>query len=82
MGLGVRITTVQFKILGTSLVVQWLRLHALNAQDLGSIPGWGTRFHMPQLRVLVQLMSLHLKKKKKNKEKRSFVLQRRPGAAK
>ena len=59
MGLGVRITTVQFKILGTSLVVQWLRLHALNAQDLVSIPGWGTRFHMPQLRVLVQLMSLH-----------------------
>ena len=80
MGLGIRITTVQFKILGTSLVVQWLRLHALNAQDPGSIPGRGTRSHMPQLRVLVQLMTA-LKKKKK-KEKRSFVLQIRPGAAK
>ena len=78
MGLGIRITTVQFKILGTSVVVQWLRLHALNAQDPGLIPGQGTRSHMPQLRVLMaQLMTLHLKKKK-----RSFVLQIRPGAAK
>ena len=31
-------------ILRTSLVVQWLRLHAPNAGDLGSIPGQGTRF--------------------------------------
>ena len=36
---------------GTSLVVQWLRLHAPNAGSLGSIPGQGTRSHMPQLRV-------------------------------
>ena len=28
---------------GTSLVVQWLRLCALNAGDSGSIPGQGTR---------------------------------------
>ena len=27
---------------GTSLVVQWLRLHAPNAGGPGSIPGWGT----------------------------------------
>ena len=33
-------------ICGTSLVVQWLRLHAPNAGGLGSIPGQGTRFHM------------------------------------
>ena len=32
-------------------VVQWLRLHALNVGGLGSIPGQGTRSHMPQLRV-------------------------------
>ena len=31
-------------ILRTSLGVQWLRLHALNAADPGSIPGQGTRF--------------------------------------
>ena len=31
--------------LGTSLVVQWLRLHAPNAGGLGSIPGQGTRSH-------------------------------------
>ena len=36
---------------GTSLVVQWLRLHAPNAGGLGSIPGQGTRSCMPQLRV-------------------------------
>ena len=36
---------------GTSLVVQWLRLQAPNAGCLGSIPGQGTRSHMPQLRV-------------------------------
>ena len=35
------------KILGTSLVVQWLRLCALNAGGLGSIPGQGTRSRMP-----------------------------------
>ena len=30
-------------IVGTSLVVQWLRLHALNAGGIGSVPGWGTK---------------------------------------
>ena len=33
----------------TSLVVWWLRLHAFNAGGRGSIPGQGTRPHMPQL---------------------------------
>ncbi|TEA37608.1 hypothetical protein DBR06_SOUSAS5310035, partial [Sousa chinensis] len=33
-----------------SLVVQWLRLHAPNAGGPGSIPGWGPRSHMPQLK--------------------------------
>ena len=33
-------------VLGTSLVVQWVRLRAPNAGDPGSIPGWGTRSHM------------------------------------
>ena len=28
---------------GTSLVVQWLRLHASNARDMASIPGQGTK---------------------------------------
>jgi len=36
---------------GTSLVVQWLRLHAPNTGGLGSIPHQGTRSHVPQLRV-------------------------------
>ena len=36
---------------GTSLVLQWLRLHAPNAGGLVSIPGQGNRSHMRQLRV-------------------------------
>ena len=45
---------------GTSLVVQWLRLHAPNARGMGSIPGQGTRSHMPPLRVhMPQLKILH-----------------------
>ena len=29
--------------MGTSLVVQRLKLHDFNAGDMGSIPGWGTK---------------------------------------
>ena len=32
-------------------VVQWLRLHSPNAGGPGSIPGQGTRSHMPQLKI-------------------------------
>ena len=35
----------------TSLVVQWLRLHASNAGGLGLIPGQGIRSHIWQLRI-------------------------------
>ena len=38
------------RISGTSLVVQWLGLWAPNAGARGSIPGQGTRSHIPQLR--------------------------------
>ena len=34
-----------------SLLVQWLRLHILNARGLGMIPDQGTGSHMLQLRV-------------------------------
>ena len=37
--------------MGTSLVVQWLRLRAPNAGGTSSILAQRTRFHMPQLRV-------------------------------
>ena len=36
--------------MGASLVVQWLRFHAAG-RGPGSIPGQGTRSHMPQIRV-------------------------------
>ena len=35
---------------GASLVVQRLRLHAPNIRGSGSMPGQGTRAHMPQLK--------------------------------
>ena len=35
---------------GTSLVIQWLGLHASNAGGPGSIPGQKTRSHRPQLK--------------------------------
>ena len=35
---------------GTSLVIRWLRLCALNAEGLGLIPCQGTRSHMLQQR--------------------------------
>ena len=39
-------------LLGTSIVVLWLRLQAPSAGGLGSIPGQGTGSHMPQLKIL------------------------------
>ena len=41
---------VQKGIMWSSLVVQWLKLLALNARGLGSISGQGTRSHMLQLK--------------------------------
>ena len=37
---------------GTSLVVQWLRLHAPNAGVPGSIPGQAARSFMLQLKIM------------------------------
>ena len=37
--------------LRTSLAVQHLGLQASPARGMGSVPGWGTRCHMPQLKV-------------------------------
>ena len=62
------------KILGTSRVVQCLRLHAPNAGGPGSIPDQGTQSFMLQLRVCVPQLKLphaatqaqHSQKKKKN----------------
>ena len=43
---------------GTSLAVQWLRLHTPSARGLDLIPAQGTRSHMPQLRV--QMLQLKI----------------------
>ena len=44
--MGVGILYILKFISGTSLVVQWVRLHAANAGGPGSIPDLGTRSHM------------------------------------
>ncbi|TEA28337.1 hypothetical protein DBR06_SOUSAS3310140, partial [Sousa chinensis] len=46
------------------MVVQWVRLHAPNVGGPGSIPGWGTRSLMMQLRGrMPQLKILQAAKK-------------------
>ena len=61
-------------------MVQQLRLCAPNAGDPGSIPGQGTRSHMPQLRVHKQQLKIPCAAT--NKDQRSCILQQRPGTAK
>ncbi|TEA31394.1 hypothetical protein DBR06_SOUSAS710187 [Sousa chinensis] len=39
----------------TSLVAQWIRLHAPNAGGLGSIPGLGTRSQIACCNCMLQL---------------------------
>ena len=56
---------------GTSLVVQWLRLHTPNAGALDSILGQGTRSRMLQLRPNV---AKYISKSKIRKEEYFFFL--------
>ena len=63
--------------MGTSLMVQFLRLHAAKTGGLGLIPGQGTRSHVQPLRVLMPQPKTPLTATKK-----SCVPQLRPGAAK
>ena len=51
---------------GTSLVVQWLRLHAPNAGGLGLIPGQVTRSRYSQIKK-------EKRKRRKAKEKRKDI---------
>ena len=44
------VAVINSSLIGTSLVVQWLRLYALNAENLGLIPNQGTKSHLPQIR--------------------------------
>ena len=49
---------------GTSLVIQYLRYHIPNAEDLNSIPGWESKSYMWQLRVcMLKLKILHAETK-------------------
>ena len=46
----VQLSGMNKKLVGTSLVVQWLRVCTPNAEGPGSVTGQGTRSHMPQQR--------------------------------
>ena len=56
----------------TSLVVQWLRLRAPNAGELGLIHGQGNRSHMSQLRVCMQQLRPGIAKIQNNNDKINF----------
>ena len=45
-----KLKEIKILITGTSLVVQWLRIHILNTRDPGSVPDLGIRSCMLQLR--------------------------------
>ena len=53
---------IKIKPSGTSLVVQWLRLHASNAGGTGSIPGQGTK--IPHAVTKIQCSQIDTLKKK------------------
>ena len=61
--LSCRVSSSRNKSIGTSLEVQWLRLHASNAGGTCSIPGWGTK---------IPHAAWHGQKKKK-KERKAFM---------
>ena len=62
--------TALWKILGTSLVIQWLRLFTSTAGGAGSIPGQGTKIlHAVQHG---QEIKRKKKKKKERKEKKNL----------
>ena len=67
---------IKIRITGTSLLVQWLRLHDLNARGPGLIPDQGTRSHKAQQTVTIPCattktwhsqMNIFAKKKKKTR---------------
>ena len=65
------------KIIGSSLVVQWLRLQAPNAGGSGLIPGQGTGSHMPQVRVhMLQLKISHAATKRSQIKQYTFFFKR------
>ena len=49
---------------GTLLAVQWLRIHAPNAEGTSSIPSWGTK--IPHVAQHSQINKEPCSKKKKN----------------
>ena len=66
------------KILRTSVVVQWLRLHTPNAGVLSSIPSQGTRTHMLQLKIPHATTKIQHSKTNKRKKEKNLCKSRPP----
>ena len=60
--------------MGTSLVIQCLRLCASNPVGAGSVPGWGTKFVYAVLRPHMPVWPKKKKKERKKKKRHSFLL--------
>ena len=78
-----KISIIQMKLTGTSLVVQWLRIH-LATEGVGSIPGQRTKIPhaLGQLSPTVQLRRLcPASREAKCRNESTCILQLRPGAA-
>ena len=69
--LGTEVARKKTENVGTSLVVQWLRLFTSTAEGMGLIPGWGTK-------ILNALWHSKKKKKKENVGCRAILIIRRP----
>ena len=62
--------------MGTSLVVQQLRVHASNAEGMGLIPGWGTK--IPQAEQWGQKKREREKENKLNAQQQGMASQSQP----
>ena len=70
-----KIEFIKSKALGISLEVQWLRLWALTAESLGSIPGGGTKFHkLHSVTKKTPNKQTKPKRRKTNKQTKAFAL--------
>ena len=68
---------VKIVAIGTSLVVQWLRLCTANIGGLGLIPGQETRAHMLQLKNLcaaTKTWGSQIRKEEKKSDKTTKVM--------
>ena len=79
------LNSVRLRVLlpGTSLAVQWLRIHASTAEGAGSVPGWGTKIPHATCgkrkkknvaSVVINLRRLHVREGRRQKREHALSL--------